>query len=64
MDIKNKKNNHFNNLHILTPLKGRTQVKRLKKTQNWILIHKQDHDMCLLGQTQTGTRWKQLEWLI
>ncbi len=39
-------------------------LKRLKKTQNWILIHKQDHDMCLLGQTQTGTRWKQLEWLI
>lgn len=40
-------------------------IKKLNDQRNkWVVIHKKEQDLCLIGQTEERRKWDYLEWLI
>ena len=39
-------------------------LKKLKQRHRWVIIHKKEQDLCLLGTTEASRSWRDLEWLI
>lgn len=39
-------------------------IKKLNYQNKWIVIHKKNDDLCLIGQAKGRKKWDHLEWLI